>query len=251
MSNEIRITTKESIGLGNVDNTSDADKPVSTAQQTAFDLKLDLAGGTMSGDLEFSGAAALEIADDAYVFKSKSDNDVGIVYNITDKSLDNKSTAGAVHSKVYVETGIYRLGGKFVAADFVKTADTALAAVPGLSLTLRAGTNYKFSAILFYACDSTGGIKWLVTGINGLTATNILFENNCLNHSTDVYDLGNVVADLSSISQLVSLTRGTIRLEGLIEVNAGGDLIVQFAQSVANNLSRILRGSTFTIEEMA
>lgn len=33
--------TKESVGLGNVDNTSDADKPVSTAQQTALDLKLD------------------------------------------------------------------------------------------------------------------------------------------------------------------------------------------------------------------
>lgn len=30
--------TKEQIGLGNVDNTSDADKPISTAQQTKFDL---------------------------------------------------------------------------------------------------------------------------------------------------------------------------------------------------------------------
>ena len=31
--------TKSSVGLGNADNTSDADKPVSTAQQTALDLK--------------------------------------------------------------------------------------------------------------------------------------------------------------------------------------------------------------------
>lgn len=35
--------TKANIGLGNVDNTSDADKPVSTAQQTAIDACLDAA----------------------------------------------------------------------------------------------------------------------------------------------------------------------------------------------------------------
>lgn len=34
------------VGLGNVNNTSDADKPVSTAQQTALNLKLDKAGNT-------------------------------------------------------------------------------------------------------------------------------------------------------------------------------------------------------------
>jgi hypothetical protein len=34
-------TTKADVGLGNADNTSDADKPVSTAQQTALNLKAD------------------------------------------------------------------------------------------------------------------------------------------------------------------------------------------------------------------
>ena len=33
--------TKAQVGLSNVENTSDADKPVSTAQQTALDLKVD------------------------------------------------------------------------------------------------------------------------------------------------------------------------------------------------------------------
>lgn len=35
------VLTKQNVGLGNVDNTSDADKPVSTATQTALDLKYD------------------------------------------------------------------------------------------------------------------------------------------------------------------------------------------------------------------
>jgi hypothetical protein len=41
--------TKAMVGLGNVDNTSDADKPVSTATQTALDLKANLAGPTLTG----------------------------------------------------------------------------------------------------------------------------------------------------------------------------------------------------------
>lgn len=35
------VVTKAQVGLGNCDNTSDADKPVSTAQQTALDAKVD------------------------------------------------------------------------------------------------------------------------------------------------------------------------------------------------------------------
>ena len=41
--------TKSMVGLGNVDNTSDADKPVSTATQTALDAKASLSGATFTG----------------------------------------------------------------------------------------------------------------------------------------------------------------------------------------------------------
>lgn len=44
------------LSLGNVDNTSDANKPVSTAQQTAIDLKANLASPTFTGTV---GAAAV------------------------------------------------------------------------------------------------------------------------------------------------------------------------------------------------
>ena len=42
---------KTAVGLPNVDNTSDANKPVSTATQTALDLKADLTGATFTGDV--------------------------------------------------------------------------------------------------------------------------------------------------------------------------------------------------------
>lgn len=41
--------TKSMVGLGSVDNTSDAGKPVSTAQQTALDLKANLASPAFTG----------------------------------------------------------------------------------------------------------------------------------------------------------------------------------------------------------
>lgn len=48
LSGDITLT-KSNIGLSNVDNTSDASKPVSTATQTALDLKANLASPTLSG----------------------------------------------------------------------------------------------------------------------------------------------------------------------------------------------------------
>jgi hypothetical protein len=47
--------TKSMVGLGNVDNTADTAKPVSTAQQTALNLKANLAGATFTADLVING----------------------------------------------------------------------------------------------------------------------------------------------------------------------------------------------------
>jgi hypothetical protein len=49
---------KGDVGLGNLDNTSDANKPVSTAQQTALNLKADLASPALTGNPTAPTAAA-------------------------------------------------------------------------------------------------------------------------------------------------------------------------------------------------
>lgn len=48
--------TKALVGLGNVDNTADTSKPVSTPQLTALNLKADLANPTFTGGLQVVGA---------------------------------------------------------------------------------------------------------------------------------------------------------------------------------------------------
>lgn len=52
--------TKAQVGLGNVDNTSDKDKPISDAMHTALDDKLSkTSGGVVTGETRFDGFAKL------------------------------------------------------------------------------------------------------------------------------------------------------------------------------------------------
>ena len=63
--------TKAMVDLGNVDNTSDANKPVSTAAQTALDLKAPLASpaltGTPTAPTASAGTSSTQIATTAFV----------------------------------------------------------------------------------------------------------------------------------------------------------------------------------------
>lgn len=55
--------TKSSLGLGSVDNTADTAKPVSTAQQTALDLKANLASPTFTGTVSGITAAMVGLGN--------------------------------------------------------------------------------------------------------------------------------------------------------------------------------------------
>ena len=66
--------TKSDVGLGNVDNTSDANKPVSTAQQTALDAKTDL---TNISDVEATTTASKSYAANTYLIYS------GVLYKVS------------------------------------------------------------------------------------------------------------------------------------------------------------------------
>lgn len=67
--------TKAAVGLGNVDNTSDASKPVSTATATALAAKVDAADARITGQVRerlnplgnVSGTPAIDLANGSYV----------------------------------------------------------------------------------------------------------------------------------------------------------------------------------------
>jgi hypothetical protein len=68
--------TKAQVGLGNVDNTSDANKPISTAQQAAFDLKLNAANPSYTGTLT-GGTGVVNLGSGQFVKDASGNVGVG------------------------------------------------------------------------------------------------------------------------------------------------------------------------------
>ena len=58
------VLGKGDIGLNNVDNTSDANKPISTATQTALNGKLDLTGGSLTGSISATNLSGTNTGDE-------------------------------------------------------------------------------------------------------------------------------------------------------------------------------------------
>ncbi len=108
--------TKSMVGLGNVDNTTDAAKPISTATQTALDLKANLASPTLTGTPLSTTAAAdtntTQIATTAYVVGQAS------------------SSAPVMDGTAAVGTSL-----KYARADHVHATDTSRAPIANPTFT--------------------------------------------------------------------------------------------------------------------
>ena len=107
------ILAKGDVGLGNVDNTSDLNKPISNATQTALDTKLPLAGGTMSGAIDMGSKKITSLATptantDAVTKKYVDDlfNELGTVLDIkgTVASTADLPLSGNRKGDVYIVT---------------------------------------------------------------------------------------------------------------------------------------------------
>jgi hypothetical protein len=86
---------RTNLGLGNVNNTADTAKPVSTAQQTALDLKANLASPTLTGTPVAPTAAVgtntTQIATTAHVFAERT-----ATATLTNKTLASPVLTGSM-----------------------------------------------------------------------------------------------------------------------------------------------------------
>ena len=146
--------TKAMVGLGNVDNTSDASKPVSTATQTALDAKLassalnatlivgkfTTGGGACSGYLKNDGTCSTPTGSEST------------------PSLDETTTPGSIHSSKPVE---------------VAGTQTDFKVIEGAS-TAAAGENHFF----FDSADHHPAYSY-----NGGTPKHVLLEGDASSYS--------------------------------------------------------------------
>ena len=115
--------TKSDVGLANVDNTTDANKPVSTAAQTALDLKAPLASPTFTGTV--AGVTK------AHVGLGNVDNTSDAskpISTATQTALDAKATNAALASHEADTTTIHGIANTALLAtmDYVDDAVGAL-----------------------------------------------------------------------------------------------------------------------------
>lgn len=136
-------------------------------------------------------------------------------------------------------------GAVRVSTQFDKTTNTTLADVTGLSVTVVAGRKYRFRATLFVDASAVGGQKYAISGT--ATATAIIYNINTISNTTNLLVITSRQTALAGSSGQAGATSNFTEIAGLISVNAGGTLTVQFAQNASNGTSSVLVGSYFEV----
>ncbi len=130
-----------------------------------------------------------------------------------------------------------------VTAQFNKTADTALASVTGLALTLAGTTTYILEAVLFVDADAVGGHKYTLDGT--VTAASIKYQVNSISNASNLNIINTRLTALAGTTGQAGATGAYTEIMGTILTNAAGTINVQFGQQVASGTSSVLTQSSF------
>jgi len=224
---QVTDLTKSSVGLANVDNTSDANKPVSTAQQTALDLKANLASPTFTG--------TVTLPDNTVALGTKTTGDyVSSLVAGTGVTLTNNSgetatptiaigqavgTGASVTFAQITTTGDVVVGGNLTVSGNTTTVNTEQLNVEDNIITLNSGVtgaptlnggveiNRGTSTDVAILWNETTD-KWTFTN-DGTTYVNIASNSDIANVATSF-----TVAGDSGTSQTISSGTDTLTISG-------------------------------------
>jgi len=144
--------TATQVGLGNANNTSDADKPVSTAQQTALDGKVDTVAGKGLSTEDYTTAEQTKLAgivptdirtleefQDAVaaMLQAGTHTNVTVTYNDATGTIDLASTGSGGLDQEQVEdiVGALNVAGSGITATYDDAGGTLTIALSGESYT--------------------------------------------------------------------------------------------------------------------
>lgn len=204
---------RSNLGLGSVDNTADTAKPVSTAQQTALDLKANLASPALTGSptaptqtaadnsTKIATTAYADTADGLLVPKSLVD----AKGDILTATADNTPARLAVGTNGHVLTADsgQATGVKWAAASGSVAADAIFDAKGDLPAGTGADTAAKLTVgsagqTLLANPSATTGLSWAT--LPGLPPTGVTFET---------------FSRYTGIINAVAPTSGTLRLAAI------------------------------------
>jgi hypothetical protein len=195
--------TKSDVGLSNVDNTSDADKIVSTATQTALNLKANLDSpaltGTPTAPTAAAGTDTTQIATTAFTLANRGDR------YLTTSTSSHSITTG---SKTFVvQSGLSYTPTQDVTIvyDAARHMHAFVTSYSGTTLVVNVDT-----------VEGTGGpfTAWTINVGGLLTAQGALLE---VNNLSDVSNPATALTNIGGVPTSRSISAGT----GL---TGGGDL---------------------------
>lgn len=178
------VTLKKSdVGLGNVDNTSDAQKPVSAAVRQALDGKADsnhthgylpLSGGTVSGNLRLKGGGnygnKLNFGDNEYVYLHEAADDKLTIYSKSGIDFAANGTSMPFNVKGQLQengTRVYSPGnrpapgdiGAAAASHTHSAASTSAAGLMSAADKKNLDSLFKFRIVGYYTFNALGNVS--------------------------------------------------------------------------------------------
>lgn len=244
--NDISVTglTKVSVGLGNVDNTSDADKPVSTATQTALNAKQDVANlvtafGTTPSDEKYPSE---KLVNDALNQTNQ---------RVTGVENDTQTLSTSKQDKLKAGTNITITGSTISSKDTTYTAGTNISISNANAISVTGVyTSEEVDEKLATKADTSS----LNDKQNKLTAgTNITIDEttNTINATDTKYTAGTNIAisDENAIS-VTGLTKASVGLGNVDNTSDANKPISTATQSALDGKqNKLTAGANITISD--
>jgi hypothetical protein len=179
----VKGITKAMVGLGNVDNTSDIDKPISTATQAALDLKANAADVTTSLALKANAADVT--------------TSLALKANAADVTTSLALKANAADVTTALDLKVDKVTGKALSTNDYTTAEkTKLAAITGTN------TGDQDLSALAVAADVNAGLalKANTADVNAALALKANAANvaSSLAAKADVVNVNNAIAAINT-----------------------------------------------------
>jgi trimeric autotransporter adhesin len=162
--------TKAMVGLGNVDNTTDANKPISTATQTALDLKAPLANATLTGTVVLPATTSIG---------TTTATELGYVHGVTSAIQTQLGTKAPSESPTLANTtftgsvtGLTKSNVGLANVDNTSDVDKPVSTATQTALDLKAPiANATFTGTLTAPAISAGDLTTANLTVTGTTTT--------------------------------------------------------------------------------
>ena len=217
--------TKSMVGLGSVDNTSDAAKPISTATQTALNSKASLNSPTFSGTItagsNFSGNGRIKILSNNNTYNDAVGNQLFIDSYV--KTYTGPAGNIPVYSTAYIN------------ANTLFSSQNSITIDNATALHLLPPTNYNVVASKLWALYAEGNIK----SLGSMEATGFKIPNG----NSSQYLMADGSVSSGSGSSLINLANSVTGVLGVSNGGTGQTSLANFKGELGLSSNNVAIGS--------